>query len=194
MNSLEKSLSSALTSAFGSSGLDVEVDTNTNKFYYSKFRDDLSIAVKYEKYIRMVFEEKGWQFLHYCNNNRYDILMEKKGKKMKIEVKTDNKTLYTPNIIFEYKAYDEPSGIKATEADLWVYVFPGLQQVWFIKINGLKELIEAYNPEKLPESDDTYRIVAGGDGSNTRCYLWDRNVFQRIIGKDCIVINRVDIP
>lgn len=163
--------------------------------YFQKFKSDLDHSAIYEIYTKKLFEEQGWKFIQYNNDKDYDLLMYNKQNEVKmIEVKSDNKTAYTPNIIFEYESYGKPSGIKATKADYWVYIFPSLGEVWFIKIPQLKKLISAYNPELLPESYDTWIKVQGGDGKNTKCYLWNRETFARLIGKDAKIIRRYDIP
>jgi len=163
--------------------------------YFKKFQDDLERSGIYEIYIKKVFEEKGFEFVEYCNNKYFDILMLDKNKKdVMIEVKSDSKTAYTPNIIFEFESYGKPSGVKTSTSDYWVYVFPPLKEIWFIKTNALKKIIKTYNPEILPESYDTWTWVYGGDGKNTKCYLWDRKIFSDIMGKDLRILKRYDIP
>ena len=160
---------------------------------YTKFVNDLIDNQIYERYTKELFEEIKWKFLSYNNDNKYDLLMiDKKNIVRKIEVKKD--AYPSENIIIEYKSYDKNSGIRISESDYYVYIFPLLQEVWFIKTKKLKEIIKKYNPEILVESDDCYTIVAAGDGKNTRCYLWNKKTFFNIMGDGVRILKRYDIP
>jgi hypothetical protein len=162
--------------------------------YYEKFKQDMVDSGIYEIYVKNLFQEQGWGFVRYNNDKFFDILMtDKRGNEKKIEVKKDCQT-GKGNIIFEFSSYGKPSGIKTSQSDFWVYVFPLLEEIWFIKTPQLKKIIEVYNPEKLPESPDTWTWVNGGDGQNSKCYLWNRKVLARLLGKDLKIIKRYDIP
>ena len=61
------------------------------------------------------------------------------------------------------------AGIKVTEADRFVYYFKFLGELWMIKVQDLKKLIDENN----------FRIGVGGDpGSNSSGYLIPRNKFR----------------
>jgi hypothetical protein len=162
---------------------------------YQKFKVDLDHSAIYEIYTKTLFEEIGWQFIQYNTDKDYDIMMYNKQKEVKlIEVKSDNKSFYTPNVVFEYESYGKPSGIKATKADYWVHILPSLGEVWFIKVPQLRQIIKAYNPEVLIDSPDCWSPVQAGDGKNTKCYKWNRKSFAKVMGKDLKIIKRFDIP
>lgn len=154
--------------------------------YYEKFKDDLKEAHKYEKLVANFFTDNGYNILEYCENKYYDLLIEKNNKTYKVEVKCDHQTK-TGNIIFEYFAFNKPSGISTSKSDYWVYVFPLLNQIWFMKTKKIKELIKIYDPVVNYEGVDNWTWAFGGDGKKTKVYIWKRNIFKKIIGKNLLI-------
>ena len=75
----------------------------------------------------------------------------------------------TGNIFIEFSCRGKDSGIKVTEADWFVYYFKFLGELWIIRVNDLKKLIDENN----------FRIGVGGDpGSNSSGYLIPRMKFR----------------
>ena len=75
----------------------------------------------------------------------------------------------TGNIFIEFSCRGKDSGIKVTEADWFVYYFKFLGELWIIRVNDLKKLIDENN----------FRIGVGGDpGSNSSGYLIPKNKFR----------------
>ncbi len=75
----------------------------------------------------------------------------------------------TGNIFIEFSCRGKDSGIKATEADWFVYYFKFLGELWIIKVDDLKKLIDENN----------FKIGVGGDpGSNSSGYLIPRMKFR----------------
>ena len=75
----------------------------------------------------------------------------------------------TGNIFIEFSCRGKDSGIKVTEADWFVYYFKFLGELWMIKVQDLKKLIDENN----------FRIGVGGDpGSNSSGYLIPRMKFR----------------
>jgi len=50
-------------------------------------------------------------------------------------------------IEFEYGYNNEPSGIQVTKSDVWVSIILAKNEIWFIEVDKLKELIENSNFE-----------------------------------------------
>jgi hypothetical protein len=75
----------------------------------------------------------------------------------------------TGNIFIEFSCRGKDSGIKVTEADWFVYYFKFLGELWMIKVQDLKKLIDENN----------FRVGVGGDpGSNSSGYLIPRMKFR----------------
>jgi hypothetical protein len=75
----------------------------------------------------------------------------------------------TGNIFIEFSCRGKDSGIKVTEADWFVYYFKFLGELWIIKVDDLKKLIDENN----------FKIGVGGDpGSNSSGYLIPRMKFR----------------
>ena len=75
----------------------------------------------------------------------------------------------TGNIFIEFSCRGKDSGIKVTEADWFVYYFKFLGELWMIKVQDLKKLIDENN----------FKIGVGGDpGSNSSGYLIPRMKFR----------------
>jgi len=75
----------------------------------------------------------------------------------------------TGNIFIEFSCRGKDSGIEVTEADWFVYYFKFLGELWIIKVDDLKKLIDENN----------FKIGVGGDpGSNSSGYLIPRMKFR----------------
>mgnify|MGYP000878541439 CR=1 FL=1 len=165
-----------------------------NNDNYKNFLNDLGLAKTVERYVANLFEEVGFKFLSFCNDKRYDIMMQSPtGGIKKIEVKYDRMSA-TNNIIFEYMSWGKPSGISTSKSDYFVYVYPCLNEIWIIKTKKLKKVIEFYNPTYSQELQYCWNTVFAGDDKSSRCYLWKRVVFKKIIGDDLKILIRKDIP
>ena len=95
------------------------------------------------------------------------------GREVTYEVKTD--VFVSPkkdsgNLVVEFESRGKPSGINVTEADYYVYYMPKLNEVWNIKMDDLKNLIDNNN----------FKKVSGGDvGSDTKMYLIRRSFYKK---------------
>lgn len=76
----------------------------------------------------------------------------------------------TGNIFIEFESRGKNTGINVTKADWWTYIFYYLNEIWFIKVEDLKQLIE--------ENDFKQTTQSGDEGSNTRGYLIPREQFR----------------
>ncbi len=148
-----------------------ELPNNYNGNY--DFNSDLKIGECGEVFLKNFLIYRGLSFLEYNKDNRYDLLMSYNSKKITYEIKTD--ILLSPkndtgNIAIEFESRSKPSGISVTESDYFVYYIPKLNQMWNIKTQNLRELI---NNNKFKE------VIGGDDGSFTKMYLIKRKKFMK---------------
>ena len=102
--------------------------------------------------------------------------MSYKETPVSYEIKTD---VYkdTGNMLIEFESRGKPSGIKKTEATLFVYFYYHLKEAWRITSDDLKTLIKA----------NDFRVVNCGDyNSDTWGYLIPRDFV-----KDSFVVRKV---
>lgn len=146
----------------------------------SEFIEQLTVANKYERWIAQGFKN----VIEFNNDNRYDFKTEDGTT---YEVKHDFQTA-TSNIAIEFECRNKPSCISVTEADYFIFIFPLLNEVWKIKTEKLKELIQDFK-KGLNEENWTSKLyyrdnVAGGDyeekykGKVSRLHLMRREDVQ----------------
>ena len=138
-----------------------------------EFRSDLKLGNEGEDVIIKFLESKGHKYLDSNNDNKYDIKMLTKGKETTYEIKTDVKCaplFDTGNIFIEFESRGKASGIAVTQAKWFVTYFKYLNELWFIKSDELKTLI---NNNDFPIFRD-----AGDIGSATHGYLIKRKNFK----------------
>ncbi|GAA4326110.1 hypothetical protein [Flaviaesturariibacter amylovorans] len=108
----------------------------------------------------------------YMETTPYDVaaINPKTNRTTTFEVKYDKMASKTGNIAVEYcKIRDEeestPTGISTTQADYWVFSFPGDPTFYTVPTTTLKSLI----------SERKYmRTVSGGDNYWSRMYLFPK--------------------
>jgi hypothetical protein len=98
----------------------------------------------------------------------YDISVKKGKLKFTIEVKHDVMACKTNNCAIEYhnSKKDQPSGINATLADIWVQLIPDKQgniSIYGISVDKLKQYIESHEPHK--------HIISGGE-QNSNIFIY----------------------
>ena len=160
---------------------------NTNNKLWGAFTALDNYASIYEKYTRNIMEKKGWDLIHYRKDKYYDLLLEKGDKKMKIEVKSCNKTFYTPNIFIECQSHGNDSFYRVTEAEYIFYYMPSLGKIWVFKTDDLKDAIERYHPKNNIIGEWSYRY--GGDKQKSYGHLWKREAMIEAMGDKMIVLN-----
>jgi hypothetical protein len=151
------------------------------------FNEDIDVGEKGEDVIKQELEKKGLKFIDDNKDSKYDLKMELNNKIITFEVKTDvwcvpGKFMQMPfgriwveakdsgNLFIEYQSRNKPSGITVTNAQVFVYYYPFLNQYWTIKVSDLKRLI-ANN--KFRETK-----LSGDANSDTRGYLIPRDKFK----------------
>jgi hypothetical protein len=138
------------------------------------FKTDLILGNEGEQSLVEYLTTKGLSFVDSNDDNRYDIKMLKNNKEVTYEVKTDVKCaplFDTGNIFVEYESRGKASGISVTQADWFVTYFLYLDELWFIKAEKLKQLIN---------TNDFPRFLNAGDiGSETHGYLIKRKDYKQ---------------
>ena len=137
------------------------------------FNQDLILGNSGEIIIREFLETKGCEFINLNNDNKYDLKMIKNNTEITYEIKTDVfvAPIYdTGNIFIEYESRGKNSGISVTKADWFVTYFKYLKEIWFIKSETLKTLIQ--------ENEFPIFYDAGDVGSATHGYLIKRKDFK----------------
>jgi hypothetical protein len=138
------------------------------------FKTDLILGNEGEQSLVEYLTTKGLSFVDSNDDNRYDIKMLKNNKEVTYEVKTDVKCaplFDTGNIFVEYESRGKASGISVTQADWFVTYFLYFDELWFIKSETLKQLI---NTNDFPKF-----MNAGDIGSETHGYLIKRKDFKK---------------
>jgi hypothetical protein len=114
----------------------------------SDFWKDLDSGQKGEKIVYSFLEEKGLTYLHSNHDYKYDFMMSKNNKNVKYEVKTDYKQTNNHFVEFEsstdYGATYSDSGIRTSESEWYAFYYTMLGEVWFIKTEKLKSLVESH--------------------------------------------------
>jgi hypothetical protein len=138
------------------------------------FKTDLILGNEGEQSLVEYLTTKGLSFLDSNDDNRYDIKMLKNNKEVTYEVKTDVKCaplFDTGNIFVEFESRGKASGISVTQAEWFVTYFLYLDELWFIKSDILKNLIETNDFPKF--------YNAGDIGSETHGYLIKRKDYKQ---------------
>jgi len=138
------------------------------------FKTDLKLGNDGEDIIINFLSKKGCKYIDSNHDNKYDLKMLKNGVETTYEIKTDVKCaplFDTGNIFIEYESRGKASGISVTKADWFVTHFLYLKEIWFIKSDKLRNLIQENN---FPIFKD-----AGDIGSETHGYLINRKKFKQ---------------
>lgn len=102
-------------------------------------------------------------------NNTHDIIVTFNNKKISYECKTD---IFhdTGNMFIETNCRGKESGILVTNAKWFVTYFQKLNEIWYIKTEKLKEILNNYIHTISEQSGDA--------GSNTIGILLNKNMFR----------------
>jgi hypothetical protein len=138
------------------------------------FNKDLIKGEEGEDTIIRYMQALGFQLIDKCNDNRYDFCMSYNGRKHSYELKTD---MYctpkndTGNLVVEIESRGKSSGISVTHAEYFVTYFPHLGEIWNIKTEDLKRLI---NDFEIPLKEGK-----GDPGSNTKFFLIKKETYKQ---------------
>ena len=98
----------------------------------------------------------------------YDIYVPEKN--MGIEVKRDEKSKYTGNLVIEVEFNGKPSALSTTKADYWVF-YDGDNYIW-ITPAILKDLTEIYG--------NVVEFIGNGDTKPKKAYLMPKNLVKKL--------------
>lgn len=150
------------------------VDTDKYKNGKYDFSRDINFGEKGEQDIINILIKLGFTFIHKTEgcDSRYDLLMEFNEKLISYEIKTDIYPFDTGNIVVEFECRGKPSGIAVTEADYFTTYFPHLGEIWNIRTDELKKLIETKSFPIFFNSGDVE--------SNTKLYKINKKRYQHL--------------
>jgi hypothetical protein len=114
----------------------------------------------------------GAKFISDNKDNKYDLIVTRKNKRITYEIKTDvycTPERDTGNMFIEFECRGKESGIMVTKADWFVTLYQGLNEIWYIKTNELLDLIKSQTFKETSNSGDI--------GSKTKGYLIPRNKY-----------------
>ena len=130
------------------------------------WRKDLAWGERWERVIGLYLFFNGVSNITYNNDNRYDIKGVYKSNVTKFEIKSD-RYKNTGNMALEVKDNDKPSGISVSEADIFVYNYTNISDIYvyifFIPLVELKKVLRD-NQSKL-------KIIKGGDDKEASIIL-----------------------
>lgn len=98
----------------------------------------------------------------------YDIWIPEVSKS--IEVKCDQKSQHTGNLVVEVFMFGKPSGLMSTTADMWVF-YDGIEFI-YILTDKLKEMI-------IIEGLKLFSFVGKGDTEMKKAYLVKKEMVKR---------------
>ena len=128
------------------------------------FEKDIEFGESGESVVRKFLELHGMKFESDNKDSKYDLKMfyPLTNKPYTYEIKTDEYP-DTGNLAVEFECRGKKSGIEVTEADYFLTYFIKLGEIWNIKTEKLKRILQRLNFRKTNNSGDT--------GSGTRLYL-----------------------
>lgn len=135
------------------------------------FEKDLTEGNEGENLVIQHLKKLGGTLLSKNDDNQYDAIVERNGKKVKYEIKTDvfcKPSYDTGNIFVEVQCRGKESGIMVTKAQWFVTYFKHLEEIWYIKTKDLLKLIEEHKQNLL------FKEFSGDKGSNTKGWLVPR--------------------
>jgi hypothetical protein len=145
----------------------------------TKFEQDLKNGQQYERKALLHIQQKypkAYKMQGYFKE--YDIYVPEIDKS--IEVKSDEKSKYTGNIVVEIEFNGKPSALSTSKADYWVW-YDGDIFTW-LTIDLIKKCIE--------ETRTPLRTFTGkGDSKPKKAYL----VKKHLLYKYAIKQNKIDI-
>lgn len=135
------------------------------------FIKDLINGNSKEELVLKRLHELGYQG-QFSGIKDYDIVFTTKSGELKGEVKFDKMSDKTGNLAIEFfnPKLNRDSGLSATTADVWFYVFPD-GTIWWAYTKELKEFIENNKPAK------TFK---GGGDKNADLYLYRKSFIKKV--------------
>ena len=133
------------------------------------FNRDLTRGKYHEKEVLKLINRKyndAYIVNGYCKE--WDIFIPKLG--IGIEVKSDEKSKYTGNIVVEVEFDGKPSALTTTKAEWWVW-FDGNGYKWF----KVSDIIRCINDNNLRVAS----FIGKGDAKSKKAYLIKKDVLYK---------------
>ena len=133
------------------------------------FKKDLKRGKVHEEFVLNVIKskyEKAFIKDGYCKE--YDIYVPEMN--FGVEVKSDEKSKYTNNIVIEIEFNEKPSALSTTKAKYWV-IYDGYNYNWFLT-DKIKDCIKD-NKLKYVE------FIGNGDTKSKKAYLIKKNILYK---------------
>lgn len=136
-----------------------------------------------EDYVKEILNDAGIPTQKNSSTSRseligWDLEARVRGIRVKLEIKYDKMAAKTGNIAIEYfnVKQGKPSGIDATTADLWVYVFSEPKSAWICRTDDLRAYMK---------NNREFRNIACGGDDNAAMKLYRKEslldaVFHRL--------------
>jgi len=129
------------------------------------FKEDLEVGVSVEN-ILLERIQKKYPCATLINKFKgYDIWIPEKHQSL--EVKSDQKSNHTGNMVVEIEMYDKPSGLMCTTADWWVFYDGAV----FVKIKPM-EIVRCIFDNKLVHTE----FVGNGDTKAKKAFLIKKDI------------------
>ena len=135
----------------------------------SSFKESLESGKKVENSVLSIIKKKypkSYIIEGYFKD--YDIYVPEKN--MGIEVKRDEKSKYTGNLVIEIEFNGKPSALSTTKADYWVF-YDGDNYIW-ITPTMLKDLTQTCG--------NVVEFIGNGDTKPKKAYLMPKNLVKRL--------------
>ena len=136
---------------------------------YNSFREDLEKGRVFENEVLQSIKKKypnAYAIKGYCKE--YDLFVPELD--FGVEVKSDQKSKYTGNIVIEIEFDGKPSAISTTKAKYWV-IYDGDNYNWFL-VDDIFKCIKERNPKLR-------RFIGNGDTKQKRAYLIKKEVLYK---------------
>ena len=147
------------------------------------FNKDILIGEQGEQTIIEDLISMGGIYESNNKTNTHDLIINYKGRNITYECKTD---IFddTGNMFIEMKCRNKDSGIAVTKAEWFVTYFKRLNEIWYIKTDKLKEILNTH--------EHRYIKNVGDKNSKTEGYLLNKNMFRSsFIVRDAIKHTRI---
>ena len=136
---------------------------------YNSFYEDLDAGIAIELEVLNMIQKKYPKAYKIDGRfSGYDLFVPELN--IGVEVKSDQKSLYTGNIVIEVEFNGKPSALSVTTAKYWV-IYDGLSYNWFL-VERIKDCIKE---NKLRVA----KFIGNGDTKIKKAYLIKKSILYK---------------
>jgi hypothetical protein len=136
---------------------------------YNSFYEDLDAGIAIELEVLNIIQKKYPKAYKIDGRfSGYDLFVPELN--IGVEVKSDQKSLYTGNIVIEVEFNGKPSALSVTTAKYWV-IYDGLSYNWFL-VTRIKDCIRE---NKLRVA----KFIGNGDTKIKKAYLIKKSILYK---------------